>query len=191
MSAIPDAARSILSIGCGSGATEAWLAKNGRRVVAVPLDPVISSSSKVEDVQLVLGTMKAARERLEGESFDCLLLSNALQFVKDPVQTLSSFVSLLRGGSVAVAVVPNFGGIPRLVKRVLGDRSQRGLADYASTGVHPSSRQVIRKWFRDAGLTNDKVINVLAGRAEMVSRLTLGLADGVLASELVAVARKN
>ena len=39
ISMIPQDARSVLSIGCGAGATECSLAERGLRVVALPLDP--------------------------------------------------------------------------------------------------------------------------------------------------------
>jgi hypothetical protein len=41
-SLIPKTARNVLSIGCGSGATERWLVEKGLRVAAIPLVPIIA-----------------------------------------------------------------------------------------------------------------------------------------------------
>jgi hypothetical protein len=40
---IPAKAREVLSVGCGWGATEAWIEQSGRRVTAIPLDSVIGA----------------------------------------------------------------------------------------------------------------------------------------------------
>jgi 2-polyprenyl-3-methyl-5-hydroxy-6-metoxy-1,4-benzoquinol methylase len=191
ISAIPDGARSVLSIGCGWGATEACLAKRGLRVVAIPMDPVIAGMAEVEGVRIVQGDFRRARKKLEGERFDSLLMSNVLQFVKDPAETLSCFASLLKSDAVAVAVVPNFMRVTNVPKRILGTGHYKDLEGYEKTAVHPTSRPIIRKWFRDAGLRNEKVIDVLSGRAQKASRLTLGLADRFFASEFIAVARRG
>ena len=45
-SLLPTWARNVLSIGCGSGATERWLVKKGLRVAAIPLDPVIAAARR-------------------------------------------------------------------------------------------------------------------------------------------------
>jgi 2-polyprenyl-3-methyl-5-hydroxy-6-metoxy-1,4-benzoquinol methylase len=191
VSAIPRRAQSVLSLGCGWGATETWLAKKGLRVVAVPLDPIIAGDSEVRGLQIVKGSFESVRQKLEGERFDCLLLSNVLQFVKDPTETLSRFASLLANNSVAVAVVPNFMRAAKVRESVLGEGGYNDLDGFEKTGVHATSRPVIRKWFRDAGLRNEWVVNVVSGRAQKASRITLGLADRFLASEFIAVGRRN
>jgi 2-polyprenyl-3-methyl-5-hydroxy-6-metoxy-1,4-benzoquinol methylase len=190
VSAIPDGVQSVLSIGCGWGATERALATKGIDVVAVPVDPVIACHAGVEGVRIVQGDFRRAREQLEGERFDCLLLSNVLQFVKDPAETLSSFASLLESDGVAVVVVPNFMRVTNVRNRIRNGHYKE-LEGYEKTAVHPTSRRIIRKWFSDAGLKNEKIIDVLSGRAQTASRLTLGLAARFFASEVIAVARRG
>jgi hypothetical protein len=134
------------------------------------------------------------------------LLSNILHLVPDPIEILSSFSGLLTKESQVVALVPNLLGLPVLWHQFRGLRpnAQGGssatvsnplrladLASYEKTGVHFTSHAVVRKWFRQAGLTTERLVDILPPPAQRASRATLGLLDSLLASELLAVARKN
>jgi 2-polyprenyl-3-methyl-5-hydroxy-6-metoxy-1,4-benzoquinol methylase len=192
VSMIPSKARSVLSLGCGWGATEEWLAKKGRRVVAVPLDSVISSCAEARGIETVVGDFKTVREKLEGQRFDCLLISNVLHLVGDPVAVISSFASLLSEDSTVIALVPNQLHLPMLRRRI---RDDHGLGDlrkgYQDTGVHFTSPRVLRKWFKRAGLRIERVSNTVPKRFAKLHHLTLGLMDLLLAEDLVVVARCN
>jgi 2-polyprenyl-3-methyl-5-hydroxy-6-metoxy-1,4-benzoquinol methylase len=190
-SLIPASARSVLSIGCGWGATEERLAQDGKRVVAIPLDPVISACAQARRVELVQGDLKMALARLSGECFDCLLISNVLQLVKDPSEFLASFTSLLSDNAIVIAAVPNLLRIRVQWRKLCGVESHRFLGNYARSGVHFTSRGTVRKWLRRAGLRVDRFADVLPERAQAVCRGTLGLMTPLLSSEIVAVAAKN
>ena len=89
ISMIPASAQSILSVGCGWGATEISLVENGMRVFAVPLDPVICTSAATKGVEIVYGGLEQARAHLERMQFDCVLYLNVLHLMRDPVEVLS------------------------------------------------------------------------------------------------------
>jgi 2-polyprenyl-3-methyl-5-hydroxy-6-metoxy-1,4-benzoquinol methylase len=184
---IPASARSVLSIGCGWGATEEHLAHRGKRVVAVPLDPVISACAEARGVELVQGDLKMALARLSGESFDCLLISNVLHLVEDPSEILASFASLLSDKAIVIAAVPNLLRLPVLWRKLRGVESHRFLGDYARSGVHFTSRGTVRRWLRHAGLRVDRIVDVLPERVQGVCRSTLGLMRPLLSSEIVVV----
>lgn len=190
IAAIPDGARNVLSVGCGWGATEVFLAEKGLCVTAIPLDPVIPGAAKAKGVKIVEGDFKTARAQLAEERFDCLLLSNILHLVEKPVEVLSSFSDLLCDQAWVVAVLPNLLKLSIIWKKYLGREGLADLGDYQKTGVHFTSRGVARKWFQSAGLRIENFTNILPRRAETPSRLALGLMDSFLASEFVASARK-
>ena len=52
-SLIPKTARKVLSIGCGSGTTERWLAAKGLHVAAMPLDPIVAQSAAVNGIEMI------------------------------------------------------------------------------------------------------------------------------------------
>jgi len=107
IAAIPPEVRTVLSIGCGWGSTEVWLAKRGHSVTAIPLDPVIPGGAEAKGVEIVTGDLDEARRTLAGREFDCIFLSNALHLVPDPVAVLSSYGTLLSPGGVFLALVPH------------------------------------------------------------------------------------
>jgi SAM-dependent methyltransferase len=188
-SLIPNAARSVLSLGCGWGAAEASLVKRGARVVALPLDSVISVDAESMGVELVKGTFGAARQALEGQHFDCLFISNVLHLVANPVELLSSFAHVLTDTSRIVAVVPTVSHLSRISRRIRRGEHLPNLGNYEMSGVHSTSHRVVRKWFRDAGFVVEKITTLFPKHSEKKHRMTLGLIDAFMEGEIVVVAR--
>jgi len=189
LSAIPEGARNLLSIGCGWGATEAWLAERGRRVVAVPLDLVIPGGAEAQGVEMVHGDFLAVQKKLSGERFDCLLLLNVLHLVPDPASVLRSFGALLAARSLVIISVPNLGRLRMLLKGIRRSGHPKRLASYEQTGVHATSRGTLRKWLRTGGMEVEKTINVCR-RSRAADVLTLGVVDHLLSPEFLVVASK-
>jgi len=190
MLVLPSGARTVLSIGSGWGAAETCLAAKGLRVAAVPLDAVIPGRADAEGVEIISGDFEQARRKLEGRQFDCLLLSNVLHLVPDPVDLLSSFASLLSPGGVAAAIVPNTGRLELNWAALRG-----GLMDdpkmYRETGVQRTSRQIVQSWFGSAGLRVQSLKQILRPSAQKIGRLTRGMLDSWLAYEFVISASKS
>ena len=75
--------------------------------MAVPVDAVIPGGAEAVGVEIVLGDFETARKKLAGRHFDCLLMSNVIHLLEDPVKILASFAELLSPGAVAILVTPN------------------------------------------------------------------------------------
>jgi 2-polyprenyl-3-methyl-5-hydroxy-6-metoxy-1,4-benzoquinol methylase len=189
LSAIPRNARSILSIGCGWGATEAWLARQGFQVAAVPLDPIIAGGAMASGVRMVHGDFETARHKLAGERFDCLLIANILHLAQDPVQVLRSFSALLSTGSPAVVTVPNLCRLRRVWRALRHGEQLIKDNVYELTGMHFTSPRTLREWFRGAGLTVQEVVEIVPEHATAAG--CFGLLNPLLADELLAVARRS
>jgi SAM-dependent methyltransferase len=188
--AIPGDARTVLSIGCGWGATEAWLTERDMRVTAVPLDVVIPGGAEEKGVEIVPGDFAEARGKLAGRQFDCLLLLNILHLVPDPVAVLASFGALLAPGGVAIATVPNTSQVAEAFRAMRRKGRVEILRGYEETGVQVVSRRVVFGWFRSAGMRLAGFRNILGERAAKTARLTLGILDPWLATEFIAVGRR-
>jgi hypothetical protein len=184
---IPGHVRTVLSIGCGWGATEAWLAEKGLRVTAVPLDPVIPGRAEDAGVEVVQGDFAAVRNQLSSRRFDCLLLLNVLHLVDDPVAFLGSFKGLLSRGAPIVSLVPNMAR--KLKPRTKAGREQDldGIS-YQIERAHFVSHEVVGRWFDAAGAEVTKTVDILTPRAKKVSHLTFRLADSLLSSEFFSIA---
>jgi 2-polyprenyl-3-methyl-5-hydroxy-6-metoxy-1,4-benzoquinol methylase len=154
---IPPGTRTLLSVGCGWGVTEAWLVEQGLRVVAVPADPVTASSARAKGVEIVEGNIATARKKLEGEQFDCLLLLDVLHLIQDPSAVMSAFVPLLRVGATVIVRVPKVLRFTTVYRAIRGDQRLSELGNYEKTGVHFTSRRVVRRWLENAGLRIENV----------------------------------
>jgi 2-polyprenyl-3-methyl-5-hydroxy-6-metoxy-1,4-benzoquinol methylase len=187
---IPEAAHTVLSVGCGWGATEEKLTQSGKNVVAVALDSVISACARARGVETVDGGLNVALSRLSAEKFDCLLISNVLHLVRDPGELLAALAPLLVQNAMIITTVPNLARLPVQWRKLCGAESYKFLGDYAKSGVHFTSRRTVRKWLRHAGLRADRFVDVLPKRAATVCRGTLGLMTPLLSSEIVAVSSR-
>jgi 2-polyprenyl-3-methyl-5-hydroxy-6-metoxy-1,4-benzoquinol methylase len=190
LSSIPATCRNILSIGCGSGILEAELAARGMRIVAVPLDSVISSSIENEGIEIVTGDLLSVRDTLANRRFDCLIFSNILHLVKDPANILASFAGLMPSNSLVIATAPNLSLYPFLGGKFRANAPMENFKNYETTGVNYTSPQILRKWFKRGEIKIEKLIGILPRRLRSASSLALGLLDPILSAELVAVGRK-
>jgi 2-polyprenyl-3-methyl-5-hydroxy-6-metoxy-1,4-benzoquinol methylase len=186
-SAIPEHVRTVLSVGCGWGETEAWLADKGFRVTAVPLDPVIPGRATAAGVEVVDGDFESVRKKLANRKFDCLLLLNVLHLVEDPVAILSFFKELLSETSVIISLVPNMTKPTKLWTKARRERHFTEIS-YQDSGAHFVSHKVVLQWFNSAGVKVIKTVNVLTPRARKLSNMMLGLADSFLCSEFFSIA---
>jgi len=191
VSLIPDTAQTVLSLGCAWGATEEHLVKRGMRVVGVPMDPVIAACAEDKGVEIVRGDFAAARRKLQGETFDCILLSNVLHLVSDPVDVLRSFAPLLSAGGLVLATAPNLGRLSVWFDRLRGKAYCKDLGDYEKSGLHLTCPRLLRKWFADSNLKIDRIVKVVSGPRQRANRWTLGLAAPILAEELIATGRRT
>jgi 2-polyprenyl-3-methyl-5-hydroxy-6-metoxy-1,4-benzoquinol methylase len=187
---IPADVKSVLTLGCGQGRTEAWLASLGLRVTAVPLDPVISAGLASAGVEVIPGNFAAARLAINGRKFDCLLCDYLLHLLPEPGPVLAKFSEVLSPGGVAITMVPNVSRIAITRRKYRGSIPFRDLGDYSKTGVQLTSPRVLRSWYRQSGLKLERMVEKLPKRRQKAGRLTLGVANSLLAKEFVALGRK-
>jgi SAM-dependent methyltransferase len=187
-SIIPPYVRTILSIGCGWGATEAWLAGKGYQVTAVPLDPVIPGGAAAAGVELVYGDFESAERELTGRQFDCLLLLNVLHLVECPVALLASMKRLLSTTSIVISLVPNMGRARRLWTKSSRELHSSDI-NYESSGAHYISHKVMQTWFSAVGTKAETAIDILPPDKRRLCTLTLGLGNSFLSSEFYYIAQ--
>jgi 2-polyprenyl-3-methyl-5-hydroxy-6-metoxy-1,4-benzoquinol methylase len=191
VSLLPERVRTVLSIGCGWGATEGQMVKKGVRVVGIPMDSVIAACAEARGVEILYGDVNQAKKKLGNETFDCILLSSVLHLVEDPVALLSSCAELLAPGGIVLATVPNFSQVTTRWRRVRKSAHYKHLGDYGKTGIHVTTPRVIRKWFRRSAFTATRFAFVIPKRGLVLNRLSLGLASGLLGEEIICLAERK
>jgi SAM-dependent methyltransferase len=190
LSMIPPEARTVLSVGCGSGETECWLAERGLRVVAVPLDPVVCGRAAARGVEMVLGDFHVAKEKLHNQRFDCLLFLGVLHLARDPVEVLSLFRDNMSMKSLMIIQAPNMLCVPEIWRRIRNASRYRGLGNYGLTGTHFSSIGKVRDWCRKSGLRVERTVGMIHPRAKFLRGLPTGSVELSMSPNFVSVARR-
>lgn len=142
---VPSGAATILSIGCGWGATEMMLKQRGAHVTALPLDSVIGASVARQGIEVICGTLAECLQSLSGRQFDCVLMSNFIHLLRDPWSILRECNKLVRNGGVFIISGYNFDFLPHLLKRRLGIGDYQRLGDFEQSGVSPQGIRSV-KW---------------------------------------------
>jgi 2-polyprenyl-3-methyl-5-hydroxy-6-metoxy-1,4-benzoquinol methylase len=198
ISAVPKTARNVLSIGSGWGATERKLVERGLRVVAMPLDPVISSSAATSGIELVYGNFDSAAALIRDERFDCVLCLNVLHLARNPEQLLSWLSNFLSVGSTIIIQSPNMMSV-RAVRHALGNLTRTPFwRDFKSTGVHFTSIRTVRNWCVRSGFEIVRTAGVFEGSEEgMLGKVSAAVVGYIpapltfpLATSIVVSARR-
>lgn len=151
---IPAEAEDILSVGCGWGTTEAHLAENGKRVVAIPLDSVIGKLAEERGITVLPPAFEQAFEMLAGRRFDVIILSEVLQHLSDPIEILSKLGLLLNDHGFIVGSVQNLSLSRRLLGQLLAKNSKKFKisSDFNKTNLNLPSASKTSKWLRSSNL---------------------------------------
>ncbi len=186
---LPPNTRKVLSIGCGWGETEAELMRQGIEVTAIPLDSVIAACAESRGVEIVYGSLEGAMAELLGRQFDCVLMSGVLHLLQEPSKTLSYATTLLAERGVLVATVPAFRRLPFLWLWLRHPSRYKGWQDFQRSGVQSIGRRQLRTWFRNAGLSLERIPRSIPNRLRAIPKS--GLAEAFCPSEYTFVGRRT
>ena len=157
LAAVPDDSVAVLDVGCADGSLGAALRQRpGVSVTGIEADPGLASRARerLDEVLAVdLDDLEAVRTALAGRSFDCLVVADVLEHLRDPWATLEVLTASLAPGGRAVLSVPNVGHVSTLwsvVVRGTWPRRERGLHD--STHLRWFGRNDLDDLVRAGGL---------------------------------------
>lgn len=149
---IPSEAKTILSIGCGSGATEMELMKRGAKVTALPLDSVIGAAASRLGIEVVYGNLEEGFRKLGTRKFQCLLISNMLHLLADPLRLIDESARRVdTGGNLLIAGV-NFDYLPILLRRLLQQGDYKQLGSFSESGINVLNTRAIIQQIERHGL---------------------------------------
>jgi 2-polyprenyl-3-methyl-5-hydroxy-6-metoxy-1,4-benzoquinol methylase len=149
---VPQHAKAILSVGCGSGATEIELRQRGAEVTALPLDSVIGATASQHGIEVIYGKLEECFEKLGSRKFQCVLITNLLHLLPSPLRLLDECAGILDAGGTLLIAGANFDYLPTLVRRKLRLGEYQKLRSFAESGVRVlGARAVVRQLMR-AGL---------------------------------------
>jgi 2-polyprenyl-3-methyl-5-hydroxy-6-metoxy-1,4-benzoquinol methylase len=123
----------VLDIGCGEGALAAELKANGNRIVGIDSLPAVPETAGLDqylsaDLDRGIGPVLG---RLGGKKFDCVLLLDVLEHLRQPELLLQQCRSVLRDNGRLIVSLPNVANITVRLSLLAGRFSytERGILD--------------------------------------------------------------
>ncbi len=155
---IPKRVEKVLSVGCGWGKTESKLVKRGIEVVGIPIDPIIAESTKLRGIKVIYNDLNSLFDVLNDERFDCIILSEILQHIKNPIYILSVCKNLLDKDGIIVGSVPNFKRL--FMKRELKKScySRMDYKNFERTYLNYIKGRILFDWFKASELYVQKLM---------------------------------
>jgi SAM-dependent methyltransferase len=180
---IPSTTRSLLSVGAGWGVTERELASRGMDVVAIPVDPIFGEALRRRGISTAEGPLSAALSAITPGRFDCVLLSDVLHLVPDPIAWLRMLRPMLRPGGTLVFSVPQTNDLPGRVKAFA--RRNSGREAVGVSRVNATSHRDVERWLERSGYGITHLATRLSPRRERAANASLGLLRNALAEQLI------
>ena len=129
---LPPGRMKILELGCGEGATLAWLKGIERCAECVGIELSESAALKARNVvdRVIVADIEADEVAFASDYFDCILCLDVLEHLQDPWRVLRKLTGWLRPNGTVVASIPNV-----RYKSVVMDLAFRGKFDYQNAGI--------------------------------------------------------
>ncbi len=190
-----DTMASILEIGCGTGATGALALARGRagRYIGVELTEQAARQACRVLSDVVVGDVEALDFDWQPASFDALILSEVLEHLREPGQTLRRLSRYLRQGGMVLASSPNVSHWRVIRELAMGrfDPADQGVFD--RTHLRWFTPETFAAMFEDAGFRIEALgpVTPFSPRTQWISRLSKGRFDHLFMTQIAIMARKR
>lgn len=152
LDSVPGGAKTVLSVGVGSGALESSLTQRGKQVTALPLDSVVGVAASRLGMEVVYGAMEECFAQLKTRRFDCVLVANLLHLQVQVGEVVHRCCELVGGKGTLVLSGPHFQNIRIWLKRALNRDDHRKLRSFQESGIDVKARSKALRQIRQLGL---------------------------------------
>src|ERR1700722_9966984 len=136
--------KSLLEVGCGTGADLDWARQRGWDVHGLELNESAVEAARNQGLDVQCSTFENAN--LSANSFDCIIMSQVLEHLYSPRLALQRCHRLLRPGGLLLVAVPKFDSWTRHALGNFWHNLQFPIH------LHHFSQPVLERMVRDAGL---------------------------------------
>lgn len=152
---VPDEARRILEVGCGTGETAGRIKelRGGHiEVAGIELDRDAGEKAKAKLDRVIVGNAEAIELPFEKGYFDCIIYGDVLEHLVDPWGTLTKHCVFLKKGGRVIASIPNIAHyrIVKMLRKKEWTYQDAGLLDRKHLRFF--TRKSIREMCEGAGL---------------------------------------
>ena len=189
---LPKDLKSVLSVGCGWGANEEKLIKQGANVTGIPLDSVIASCAELRGIETTSPNFCVAFKELKNRRFDCVLFINILEYIEEPERIFQQFSSLLNPSGIVGIAIHNFNHLSLLKKKISKKEIYKDITEignYDRTGLHRPTKRQIQKLFLNNGLKATFKMFAPNNRYRIFSKISFGRLNPWISFYLYAFGR--
>ena len=150
---VPVGTRTVLSVGCASGRTEAELVKKGMDVYGIELDSSSVEIARSRGINVIEGDAENVHPAQFEVEFDFMIFADVLEHLKHPEGVLGKYFNLLKPGGGVYICVPNFRHYS-----VFWQLFVKGKINYLDGGIldrthlRITTRKMLEDWFKHCGL---------------------------------------
>lgn len=189
LDAIPE---TVLEIGCGTGNTLRYLKKQGaRETFGIELDSTMAKIAMNHVDHVAVGDIEAMEWPFADKLFDCIILGDVLEHLRDPWSVLRTLSESLISSGQVVASLPNVRFYGVSIPLLFGDRwtyTEEGILD--RTYLRFFTRKTATELVSGAGFAIRKVSANYGPKRLLFNRLTLGIFRNLLARQYLIHAYK-
>ncbi|MBI3230930.1 MAG: methyltransferase domain-containing protein [Burkholderiales bacterium] len=186
----------VLELGCGSGATLAWLKSEHlvTQTFGVELFAAAAAIAREHVDHVVEGDIERMELPYEANYFDAIMCLDVLEHLSDPWRVLSQLVTHLKPGGVLIASVPNVRNWRAVFPLLFAGRweyADAGILDRTHLRFFTMASSV--KLVGGAGVQIESIQRLpltTSPRAKWANRLTLGLLRDFITLQFLICAHK-
>ncbi len=206
--------KNVLSIGCGSAATESRLVTRGIECVCIPLDSVIGVLAEIKGIQSLYPDFDKSLNSIAEKKFDCIFMLNIIQHINDPIDFIGKCKQLLNPQGILLGTIPTEDYLqdffPKRFKTGAGSDLKRyyllkdillGLLRIIlskivrffnrSSRVDLPTKKKVMQWLKRNGLKVTAVNYATDNLSEKRRKVAVGPLQALFANKLIFVARSD
>lgn len=149
---VPESIENVLTIGYGSGATEAWFMRRGATVTTLPLDSVVGAEAGLRGVEVIYGTWQEGLKQLKKRKFDCVIATHLIHLLAAPQEFLVECARCVADKGILLVSGPNLDRLPDFLKRVFGVNGYRSMRNFAESNINLCGPNKLKKVLGETGL---------------------------------------
>lgn len=183
-----DGTAEILEIGCGNGATGALALSEGccKRYVGVELLERVADEAREVLSDVITGNVETLSFDWQPASFDAIILSEVLEHLVEPGETLKKLALYVRPGGMLLASSPNISHW-RVIRELVNGRfnlADQGVFD--RTHLRWFTPATFAGMFESAGFHVDDVgpVTPFSPRVDAIRRVTAGRFDHLFMTQI-------
>lgn len=190
-----DPTAQILEVGCGNGATGALALSEGccGRYIGVELFEKVAEDARDVLSEVITGNVETLNFDWHPATFDALIMSEVLEHLVEPGETLKKLARFIRPGGLLLASSPNISHWRVIRELIMGRFNLADQGVFDRTHLRWFTPDTFADMAEAAGFEIEEIgpVTAFSPRTELISRLTGGRFDHLFMTQIAMIAKKR